>query len=111
MLISYFTQSSTLKMEAKCSSGTSVDFHQISRRYIPVHRKLFIKYGLEKNSDLSMLARCHEFNMSSTTFRRNRALSCAKSPFDVYAVFASFITETSFICLQLSKNIQISTSQ
>jgi hypothetical protein len=34
-LVSRSTYSSALKMEAACSSGTSVDFQQTTRRYIP----------------------------------------------------------------------------
>jgi hypothetical protein len=35
MLVSCSAYSQTLKMEATCSSGTSVDFQRSTRRYIP----------------------------------------------------------------------------
>jgi hypothetical protein len=38
----FFAYSSTLKMEATCSSETSVDFHRISWRYIPEDRTLIL---------------------------------------------------------------------
>jgi hypothetical protein len=38
MRVSPLAYSSTLKIEAKCSSGTSVDFQQPTRRYIPKDR-------------------------------------------------------------------------
>jgi hypothetical protein len=46
MLVSYLAYSSTLKMEATCSSETSVDFQRITRRYIPEERALRLKYLL-----------------------------------------------------------------
>jgi hypothetical protein len=39
-LVSYSAYSSTLKMEATCSSETSVDFQLTTRRYIPEDRAL-----------------------------------------------------------------------
>jgi hypothetical protein len=41
-LLSCFDYSSTLKMEAKCPSGTSVDFEWTARRYVPEERPLHI---------------------------------------------------------------------
>jgi hypothetical protein len=40
MPVSCLAYSSTLKMEATCSSGTSVDFQRTARRYIPEDRTL-----------------------------------------------------------------------
>jgi hypothetical protein len=40
MLVSCLSYSSTLKMEATCSPGTSVDFQRASRRHIPEDRTL-----------------------------------------------------------------------
>jgi hypothetical protein len=40
MLVSRLAYSSTLKMEAICSSETSVDVHRNARRYIPEDRAL-----------------------------------------------------------------------
>jgi hypothetical protein len=34
MLVSYLTYTTTLKMEEKCSSETSVDFQETTQRYI-----------------------------------------------------------------------------
>jgi hypothetical protein len=39
-LVSYLAYSSTLKMEATCSSETSEDFQRTTRRYIPEDRTL-----------------------------------------------------------------------
>jgi hypothetical protein len=41
MLVSCLAYSSTLKMEAICSSDTSVDFQQFTRRYIPEDSTLY----------------------------------------------------------------------
>jgi hypothetical protein len=38
----FIAYSSTLKMEAICSTGTSVDFHRTTWRYIPENRTLHI---------------------------------------------------------------------
>jgi hypothetical protein len=38
MLVSFWAYSSTLKMEAICSSETIVDFHRAACRYIPEER-------------------------------------------------------------------------
>jgi hypothetical protein len=40
MLVSYLAYSSTLKMEAVCSSEMLVDFHQATWHYIPEDRIL-----------------------------------------------------------------------
>jgi hypothetical protein len=40
ILVSCLTYYSTMKMEDKCSSETSVDFQWTTRRYIPVDRTL-----------------------------------------------------------------------
>jgi hypothetical protein len=40
MLVSCLAYSSTLKMEARCFSETSVDFQRTTRRYIPEDRTL-----------------------------------------------------------------------
>jgi hypothetical protein len=40
MQVSFLAYSSTLKMEAICSSEASVDFQQATRRYIPQERIL-----------------------------------------------------------------------
>jgi hypothetical protein len=44
MLVSYLPHSSTLKIEATCSSETSVDFQQTTRRYIPEDTTPQLKY-------------------------------------------------------------------
>jgi hypothetical protein len=55
MLISCFAYSSTLKMEAICSSETLVDFRQTTRRYISVMRTHH-SHGCEKRkSNTSLL--------------------------------------------------------
>jgi hypothetical protein len=40
MMVSYLAYCSTLKMEAACLSGTSVDFQQTTHRYVPEDGKL-----------------------------------------------------------------------
>jgi hypothetical protein len=46
VLVSYSAYSSTLKMEAICSSETSVDFQRATRRYIPEDSTLHPYIGL-----------------------------------------------------------------
>jgi hypothetical protein len=48
-LVSCLAYSSTLKMEAKCSSETSVDFQRTTRHYIPEDRTLQICVKLQLN--------------------------------------------------------------
>jgi hypothetical protein len=46
MLVSCLTYSSTLKMDAICSSETCVEFHRTTRHYIPEGRTLFYKHSV-----------------------------------------------------------------
>jgi hypothetical protein len=49
-LVSCLAYSSTLKMEATCSSETSVDFQRTTRRYIPEVRTLFTLFQADVSS-------------------------------------------------------------
>jgi hypothetical protein len=46
VLVSCLAYFSTQKMEAACSSETSVDFHRTRRRYVPEDRALHVDSSL-----------------------------------------------------------------
>jgi hypothetical protein len=48
-VVSRLAYSLTLKMDATCSSETSVDFQRTTRRYIPKHRTLHVYYKYGKS--------------------------------------------------------------
>jgi hypothetical protein len=52
MIVSCLAYSSTLKMEARCSSETSVDFQRTTRRYIPEDGTLhsYFSFGYKASS-------------------------------------------------------------
>jgi hypothetical protein len=58
-LISYSAYSSTLKIEAICSSETPVDFERTTQRCIPEDRTLHKLFLTSCNSNLSTHATCN----------------------------------------------------
>jgi hypothetical protein len=59
MLVSWLAYFSTLKIEAKCSSETSVDFQRTTWRYMPEYRTLHNHRCEDLNSDKQPVVRHH----------------------------------------------------
>jgi hypothetical protein len=58
ILVSGLTNSSTLKMEATCSSETSIDFQCTTRRYIPEDRTIELQFLLKGQNNHQFSGNC-----------------------------------------------------